>query len=77
MQLNSDEWEVIESAIRANPEPTEELKALMSRKRKEWSLHPAAYIVTPSRGESYLVFAGSTAHDNAELFGYSMRPLYE
>lgn len=77
MQLNSDEWAVIESAIKASPSPTSELKELMSRKRKEWSLYPAAYIVTPPRGEPYLVFAGSTAHDNAALFKYEMRPLYE
>lgn len=38
---------------------------------------PTAYIVTPSRGDPYLVFAGSTAHDDAALFKYDMRPLYE
>lgn len=38
---------------------------------------PYAYEVTPKRGEPYLVFHGSTAHDNAALFGYSLKPLYE
>lgn len=38
---------------------------------------PYAYEVTPKRGEPYLVFHGSTAHDNAVLFGYSLKPLYE
>lgn len=38
---------------------------------------PAAYIVTNNRGKRYLVFAGSVEHQNAIMFGYKMRALYE
>lgn len=38
---------------------------------------PAAYIVTNNRGKRYLVFAGSVEHQNAAMFGYKMRALYE
>lgn len=38
---------------------------------------PAAYIVTDNRGKRYLVFAGSVEHDNAQMFGYEIKPLYE
>ena len=38
---------------------------------------PAAYIVTDNRGNRYLVFAGSTEHDNAVMFNYEIKPLYE
>ena len=38
---------------------------------------PAAYIVTDSRGKRYLVFAGSTEYDNAVMFNYEIKPLYE
>lgn len=38
---------------------------------------PAAYIITSNRGRRYLAFAGSVEHQNAKLFNYSMRPLYE
>lgn len=38
---------------------------------------PFAYQVTPKRGKPYLVFHGSVAHDNAKLFGYNLKPLYE
>lgn len=68
----------------ANPTPA--LKELMSRRyrvngnepscipnRRE----PSAYIVTDNRGKRYLVFAGSTEHDNAVMFNYEMRALYE
>lgn len=38
---------------------------------------PAAYIITSSRGRRYLAFAGSVEHQNAAMFGYEMKPLYE
>ena len=38
---------------------------------------PVAYIITSNRGRRYLAFAGSVEHQNAKLFNYSMRPLYE
>lgn len=38
---------------------------------------PVAYIVTNNRGERYLVFAGSVEHENAQMFGYEIKPLYE
>lgn len=38
---------------------------------------PAAYIVTNNRGKRYLVFADSVEHQNAVMFGYKMRALYE
>lgn len=38
---------------------------------------PAAYIITSNRGRRYLVFAGSVEHQNAAMFGYEMRALYE
>ena len=38
---------------------------------------PAAYVITSNRGRRYLAFAGSVEHQNAKLFNYSMRPLYE
>lgn len=38
---------------------------------------PAAYIITSNRGRRYLVFAGSVEHQNAVMFGYKMRALYE
>lgn len=38
---------------------------------------PAAYIITSNRGRRYLVFAGSAEHQNAIMFGYKMKPLYE
>lgn len=38
---------------------------------------PSAYIVTDNRGRRYLVFAGSVEHQNAVMFGYKMRALYE
>ena len=66
--------------------PTPELKELMSRRfrvngnepsfipnRKE----PSAYIVTANRGKRSLVFAGSTEYDNAVMFNYEIKPLYE
>ena len=65
---------------------TPALKELMSRRfrvngnepsfipnRKE----PSAYIVTNNRGKRYLVFAGSTEYDNAVMFNYEIKPLYE
>lgn len=38
---------------------------------------PVAYIVTSNRGKRYLVFAGSVEHENAQMFGYEIKPLYE
>lgn len=38
---------------------------------------PVAYIVTNNRGKRYLVFAGSVEHENAQMFGYEIKPLYE
>ena len=38
---------------------------------------PYAYKVTPPRGVPYLVFANSTAYNNAVLFGYKLKPLYQ
>jgi hypothetical protein len=38
---------------------------------------PAAYIITSNRGRRYLAFAGSVEHQNATMFGYEMKPLYE
>lgn len=38
---------------------------------------PAAYIITSNRGRRYLAFAGSVEHQNATMFGYEIKPLYE
>lgn len=38
---------------------------------------PSAYIVTDNRGRRYLVFADSVEHENAQMFGYKIKPLYE
>lgn len=38
---------------------------------------PKAYIITSNRGRRYLAFAGSVEHQNAILFNYKMRALYE
>ena len=38
---------------------------------------PVAYIITSNRGRRYLAFAGSVEHQNATMFGYGMKPLYE
>ena len=38
---------------------------------------PAAYIITSNRGRCYLAFAGSVEHQNAIMFGYQVKPLYE
>ena len=38
---------------------------------------PAAYIITSNRGRRHLAFAGSVEHQNAVMFGYEMKPLYE
>lgn len=40
-------------------------------------MKPYAYEVTDKRGKKYLVFASSVAHDNAVMFGYQLKPLYE
>nr|DAF78432.1 MAG TPA: hypothetical protein [Caudoviricetes sp.] len=38
---------------------------------------PVAYIITSNRGRRYLAFAGSVEHQNATMFGYKIKPLYE
>ncbi|QHJ80784.1 MAG: hypothetical protein [Bacteriophage sp.] len=38
---------------------------------------PYAYEVTSRRGKKYLILHGSTEHDNALLFKYQLKPLYE
>lgn len=38
---------------------------------------PKAYIITSNRGRRYLAFAGSVEHQNAVMFGYKIKPLYE
>lgn len=38
---------------------------------------PSAHIVTDNRGRRYLVFSGSVEHQNAIMFGYEIKPLYE
>lgn len=38
---------------------------------------PAAHIITSNRGRHYLAFAGSVEYQNAAMFGYEMKPLYE
>lgn len=38
---------------------------------------PVAYIITSNRGRRYLAFAGSVEHQNAVMFGYQVKPLYE
>ena len=38
---------------------------------------PVAYIITSNRGRRYLAFAGSVEHQNAIMFGYKIKPLYE
>ena len=45
--------------------------------QKQCQRKVAAYIVTDNRGKRYLVFAGSVEHQNAIMFGYKMRALYE
>lgn len=73
-------------AIDAPAKPTPALKELMSRRYRvngnEPSLipnhrKPSAYIVTDNRGKRYLVFAGSVEHQNARMFVYELKPLYE
>lgn len=38
---------------------------------------PYAYEVTTNRGRKYLVYANSTEYDNAVMFGYHVKPLYQ
>lgn len=40
-------------------------------------MKPYAYEVTTNRGTTYLVRAGSVAHNNAVMFGYRLKPLCE
>lgn len=45
--------------------------------QKQCQRKVAAYIVTDNRGKRYLVFAGGIEHENARMFGYEIKPLYE
>lgn len=45
--------------------------------RHQQRSEPSAYIVTDNRGKRYLVFSGSVEHQNAVMFGYKIKPLYE
>lgn len=38
---------------------------------------PYAYEVTTNRGRKYLVYPNSTEYDNAVMFGYQLKPLYQ
>ena len=40
-------------------------------------LTPYAYEVTDNLGRKSLVFAGSVAYNNAVMFKYKLKPLYE
>ena len=49
-----------------------------------WTIHmidliltPYVYEVTDNRGRKSLVFAGSVAYNNAVMFKYKLKPLYE
>ena len=44
---------------------------------KRFSREPVAHIVTDNRGKRYLVFSDSVEHQNAVMFGYKIKPLYE
>lgn len=66
-----------------NPTPRIEIDAMESHKPARRDYHiprlsePAAYIITSNRGRRYLAFAGSVEHQNAVMFGYKIKPLYE
>lgn len=66
-----------------NPTPRIEIDKMESHKPVQRDYHiprlsePAAYIITSNRGRRYLTFAGSVEHQNAAMFGYEMKPLYE
>lgn len=45
--------------------------------QKQCQRKVAAYIVTDNRGKRYLVFADSIEYENARMFGYEIKPLYE
>lgn len=38
---------------------------------------PYAYEVTTNRGHKCLVYANSTEYDNAVMFAYMLKPLYQ
>lgn len=63
--LNSQAWN---SPTSVGLFPFKELEMLML---------PYAYEVTDNRGKKYLVLHGSTEHDNAVMFKYKLKPLYE
>lgn len=66
-----------------NPMPRTEIDMVEFREPATRDYHiprfsePAAYIITSNRGRRYLAFAGSVEHQNAILFNYTMRALYE
>lgn len=66
-----------------NPTPRIEIDTMESHKPAQRDYHiprlgePAAYIITSNRGRRYLAFAGSVEHQNAIMFGYQVKPLYE
>lgn len=66
-----------------DPMPRIEIDMVESREpaQRDYYIHrfsePAAYIITSNRGRRYLAFAGSVEHQNAAMFGYEMKPLYE
>ena len=66
-----------------NPMPRIEIDTMESHKPVQRDYHiprlsePAAYVITSNRGRRYLAFAGSVEHQNAVMFGYKIKPLYE
>lgn len=66
-----------------NPVPRIEIDMVELQKPAQRDYHiprlsePAAYIITSNRGRRYLAFAGSVEHQNATMFGYKIKPLYE
>ena len=57
--------------------PARQQQAKQSINGESMKREPAAYIITSNRGRRYLAFAGSVEHQNAAMFGYEMKPLYE
>lgn len=57
--------------------PARQRQAKQSINGEAMKREPVAYIITSNRGRRYLAFAGSVEHQNAIMFGYEMKPLYE
>lgn len=57
--------------------PARQRQAKQSINGEAMKREPVAYIITSNRGRRYLAFAGSVEHQNAAMFGYEMKPLYE